>query len=75
MAASIDEVCLMNLARWRTKNRIGTALRDFGGEASGRSLRTIGVRSENGFKEATDYGLERGDERVAIFERQIAKEA
>jgi hypothetical protein len=31
MAASIDEVCLMNLARWRTKNRIGTALGDFGG--------------------------------------------
>jgi hypothetical protein len=40
MAASIDEVCLMNLARWRIKNRIGTALRDFGGklleEAYGR---------------------------------------
>jgi hypothetical protein len=46
MAASIDEVCLMNLARWRTKNRIGTALGDFGGklleDAYGRFGGTIG---------------------------------
>jgi hypothetical protein len=26
-----------------------------------------GGRSENGFKEATDYGLEGGEERVAIL--------
>jgi hypothetical protein len=66
MAASIDEVCLMNLARWRTKNRIGTALGDFGGKLLEDAYGRLGGRSENCFKEATYDGLKEEDERVAV---------